>query len=77
MSARITINGTNTEVTDGMVLPLHTIVRIDSIAEAYGTCTSTCPPPDGTISHRVPNHTQVGVDISSGTSVFGGIVGIV
>ena len=39
LAAHITINGTQTEVFDGSVLPIYTQLRIDSIATASGSCT--------------------------------------
>ena len=39
LSAHITINGTQTEVFDGSVLPIYTQIRIDSVATASGSCT--------------------------------------
>ena len=85
ISAHITRKDTNVTVTDGMVVPSWTVLQIDSVATAYGSCTgmawtntnpSTCAP-DGYTWYRVPNHTQVGVEISSGTELFGFQVGIV
>ena len=85
ISAHITRKDTNVTVTDGMVIPSWTVLQIDSVATAYGSCTgmawtntnpSTCAP-DGYFWNRVPNHTQVSVEISSGTEVLGFIVGIV
>jgi RHS repeat-associated protein len=85
MTAHITIKDTNIPVTEGMVVPIYTILQIDSVATATGTCTGmawtnisepTCEP-DGYTWYRVPNHTQVSVEISSGTELFGFIVGIV
>lgn len=85
VSAHITRKDTNVTVTDGMVVPSWTVLQIDSVASAYGSCTgmawtdtnpSTCAP-DGYTWYRVPNHTQVSVEISSGTELLGFIVGIV
>jgi len=68
-----------------MVVPSWTVLQIDSVATAYGSCTgmawtntnpSTCAP-DGYTWYRVPNHTQVSVEISSGSELLGFIVGIV
>ena len=39
LAAHIIINGTQTEVFDGSVLPIYTQIRIDSIATASGSCT--------------------------------------
>jgi hypothetical protein len=86
MSAHITISGTNTPVTDGMAIPRATQLRIDSVATATGSCTgmgwvpNANPPscePTGSVWERVPNHTQVSVEISTGTQLLGWIVGYV
>lgn len=82
MSAYITLNGT--PVAEGMVVPLGSNFRIDSIATATGSCTgmgwvpNANPPrcePTGYTYERVPNHTQVSVEISTGTDLLGWVVG--
>ncbi|HKR61295.1 MAG TPA: DUF6531 domain-containing protein [Pyrinomonadaceae bacterium] len=85
ISAKITINGTGIPVTNGMIIPAWTPLRIDSIATATGSCverawTNTQPSscePTGTVWERHPNHTQVSVEISSETGDMGWIVGYV
>ena len=79
---RITIKDTNIPVTDGMVVPRYSILQIDSIAVATGSCTgmawtntspSSCEP-TGYEWQRTPSHTEVSVAISTGTELLGGIV---
>jgi len=78
ISAQITINGTSTQVTDGMMVPRFSTLRIDSVAAAYGSCTGmgwtntsepTCAP-TGFIWQRVPSHTYVWVDIDALNSSY-------
>jgi RHS repeat-associated protein len=85
MSAHITIKDTNTPVTDGMVVPRYTILQLDSVATADGSCTGmawantsepTCEP-TGYVWQRTPSHTQVSVNISTGTELLEFIVGYV
>jgi hypothetical protein len=86
MSATITINGTNIQVTDGMWVPRGTILRIDSVAQAFGSCTgmgwtnttpSTCEP-TGFVWQRAPSHTYVTVDIGAlnGSYAVGNVWGL-
>ncbi|MEP6922021.1 MAG: DUF6531 domain-containing protein, partial [bacterium] len=83
MSARVTISNTNIPVTEGMVVPRYSTLQIDSVATAGGSCTgmawaNTSEPscePTGYEWQRTPSHTQVSVNITSGTDVFEFIVG--
>lgn len=84
MSAQVTIDGTGIPVTDGMTIPRWTPLRVDSIATATGSCTgmtwANTPPscePTGSVWERVPNHTQVSVNISSDSGEYEFIVGYV
>lgn len=71
ISAQITINGTGIPVTDGMVVPAWTPLRIDSIATATGSCvkrawTNTQPSScetTGTVWERHSNHTDFSRDL--------------
>lgn len=86
LTARISIAGTNIPVTDGMVVPRTTWLRLDSVATATGSCIgmgwvpNANPPicaPTGSVWQRVPNHIEASVEISTGTELLGFLVGYV
>jgi hypothetical protein len=73
ISATITVNSSGQELTDGMVIPAYTQLRIDSIASAFGSCTGmqwvcnggcSCQP-TGYIYQRDVNHTHLWVEMST------------
>lgn len=79
MSVQVTIDGTSNTVTDGMMVPANTVLRIDSVATATGTCTGmawfcsggcTCAP-TGYVYNRNINHTKAWVDISTSSYLNG------
>jgi hypothetical protein len=82
---KIRINGTNNPVTQGMAIPVGTSLRFDSVIEATGDCTgmawaNTNPPscePTGYVYQRVPNHTEVTVEIATETQPLGFYVGFI
>jgi RHS repeat-associated protein len=75
----VEIEGTETKVTNGMVLPTGTQIRIDSKATAQGSCTGmgwSCPSacscePTGYEYERTINHTNVWADVSTNTGLNG------
>ncbi len=81
ISASIKIKDTNIAVTEGTIVPAGAILQIDSVATATGSCTTRAW--DGSscvitgFGNRVPNHTQVSVDVETTAGTYGGIVGIV
>jgi RHS repeat-associated protein len=85
MVAKIRINGTNNPLPDGMLIPVGTQLRFDSIIEATGSCigmgwTNTNPSVcalTGYIYERVPNHTEVTVEIDTETQQYGFYVGYI
>ncbi|HJX92523.1 MAG TPA: RHS repeat-associated core domain-containing protein [Pyrinomonadaceae bacterium] len=86
ISADVSINGTSTQVTNGMWAPHGSTLRIDSVAQAYGSCTgmgwtnttpSTCEP-TGFVWQRTPSHIYVSVDIGAlnGNYAVGNVWGL-
>ena len=81
ISASIKIKDKNVAVTEGMIVPVGSILQIDSVATATGACTvrawdgSSCVQIG--FANRVPNHTQVSMEASTTFGDYGGIVGIV
>src|SRR5947207_3933057 len=75
ISTEITIDGTNIQLTDGMVVPRYSTLRIDSVAAASGSCTgmawnnNSCEP-TGFTWQRTPSHTYIWVDILQLNSSF-------
>jgi hypothetical protein len=86
ISAGVSINGTSTQVTNGMWVPRGSTLRIDAVAQAYGSCTgmgwtNTTPPscePTGFVWQRTPNHIYVSVDIGAlnGNYAVGNVWGL-
>ena len=73
VTAFISVNSTGQQLTDGMVVPAWTQLRIDSVSSAFGSCTGmqwvcsggcTCQP-TGYIYQRDVNHTHLWVEMST------------
>jgi RHS repeat-associated protein len=79
INAWITVKNTGAPVTNGMVVPAGTQLRLDAVAESQGSCIGRAPcgnePCDckdsGFIYERTINHTDIWADISTATSLNG------